>query len=125
MGYKVLIVDDSSVMRKIIMRNLRQAGIPLEATYEAGDGYEALKVLQEKEVDVIFSDINMPNMDGLNFVRELRKHPVYRKVKVIMITTEAGSDMVHEALNAGADGYLVKPFTPEKLAERLEDVYHA
>jgi len=122
MAFRILIVDDSSVMRKIIMRNLRQAGIQAEAIFEAGDGYEALQVLKDQTIDLIFSDINMPNMDGIEFVRQARQLPQGQKVKIIMITTEAGLDMIHQAIEAGADGYIVKPFTPEQLAEKVATV---
>ncbi len=118
MGLRVLIVDDSSVMRKIIMRNLRQAGVQVDEVSEAGDGYEALQVLREKNVDLVFCDINMPNMDGIEFVRKAREEFSYGP-KIIMITTEAGADIVHDAIGAGADGYIVKPFTPQQLAEKI------
>jgi len=119
MAFRVLIVDDSSVMRKIIMRNLRQAGVQTSEVFEAGDGYEALQIVEKQPVDLIFSDINMPNMDGIEFVRRARQIPQGQICKIIMITTEAGTDMVHKAVEAGADAYIVKPFTPKQLAEKV------
>ncbi len=114
-----LIVDDSSVMRKIVERSLRQAGVELAKVLEAGNGLEALAVLRESQVDVIFSDINMPVMDGLEFVRQLQGLESGRKVPVMMITTEGSESRVVEALSLGARGYLRKPFTPDQIRQQM------
>lgn len=116
MAVKVLVVDDSSVMRKMITRSLRQTGLDLSVTDEAGNGLEGLEVLQGKEVDLILCDWNMPEMNGLEFIKEARK--TY-KTPIVMLTTESSQDKVVEAMEAGADGYVTKPFTPEKLGEKL------
>lgn len=113
----VLIVDDSSTMRKIITRSLRQAGLAVDNVLEAGDGFEGLSVLEGNSVDLILSDINMPNMDGLEFIREVRSRGI--KTPVFMITTEGGEDTIGEAISRGASGAIRKPFTPEQLQERL------
>lgn len=113
----ILIVDDSSTMRKIIARSLRQAGFELTEIFEAGDGIEGLNALTANKVDLILSDINMPNMDGLEFVKHLRSKGC--KVPIVMITTEGGEDVINEALACGANGSIRKPFTPEQLAEKL------
>ena len=116
---RALIVDDSAVMRKIIERCLRQAGVPLVAVLEAGNGDDALKVLAQNQVDIILSDINMPVMNGLEFIRHLGAVENSRGVPVVMITTEAGEAQVLEALSHGAKGYIRKPFTPEQVAEHV------
>jgi len=113
----VLIVDDSSTMRKIITRSLRQAGFVVDEIFEAGDGIEGLSVLNANKVDLILSDINMPNMDGLEFVRSVRGKG--SKVPIVMITTEGGEDVINEALAGGANGSIRKPFTPDQLQETL------
>lgn len=113
----ILIVDDSSTMRKIISRSLRQAGFDVGEILEAGDGIEGLNVLAGNKVDLILSDINMPNMDGLDFIKELRGSGC--KTPVVMITTEGGEDVIQEALARGASGSIRKPFTPEQLQEKL------
>lgn len=113
----ILIVDDSSTMRKIITRSLRQAGFALDEIFEAGDGIEGLNSLNANKVDLILSDINMPNMDGLEFVKSLRANGC--KVPVVMITTEGGEDIIAEAVASGANGSIRKPFTPEQLQEKL------
>lgn len=118
--YNILIVDDSSVMRMIIRRNLRQTGIQINQEFEAGDGQEALQVLSKHKIDFVFSDINMPNMDGLTFIREVRNKPGSNDVKLIMITTEAGMDIGNEAIAFGADGYIVKPFTSDQILDKIK-----
>jgi len=113
----VLIVDDSSTMRKIISRSLRQAGLPVDDIFEAGDGIEGLNVLGDKSVDLILSDINMPNMDGLEFIKQVRGNG--NTVPIVMITTEGGEDIIKEALSSGASASIKKPFTPDQLNEKL------
>ena len=112
-----LIVDDSSTMRKIISRSLRQAGFKVDDIFEAGDGIEGLIALGGNKVDIILSDINMPNMDGLEFVKQVRAKGW--KVPIVMITTEGGEDMIAAALGNGANASIRKPFTPEQLQEKI------
>jgi len=121
MGQKMraLIVDDSSVMRKIIERALRQAGFDLETVYEASNGAEALDLLALQQVDLILSDINMPTMDGLEFIRQLHARNLAAKVPVVMITTESSEEHVKQAIQAGARGYIRKPFTADQVKERV------
>jgi two-component system chemotaxis response regulator CheY len=113
----VLIVDDSSTMRKIISRSLRQAGLPIDDIYEAGDGIEGLNALSGNKVDLILSDINMPNMDGLEFIKAVRANG--NTVPIVMITTEGGEDIIKEAVSSGASASIKKPFTPDQLNEKL------
>jgi len=119
---RVLIVDDSSVMRKIVERSLRQAGIDLSKVFEAGNGAEALALLQENQVDLILCDINMPVMDGLDFIKQLPGVPTAKDVPVVMITTEGSESHVVQALSCGARGYIRKPFTPEQVKEHVVPV---
>jgi two-component system, chemotaxis family, chemotaxis protein CheY len=116
---KVLIVDDSSVMRKIVERSLRQAGLDLGEVLEAGNGAEALVEVQKGSLDLILSDINMPAVDGLEFLKNLAGVEAAKGVPVVMITTEGSEARVVEALSAGAKGYIRKPFTPEQVKERI------
>jgi len=116
---RALIVDDSSVMRKIVERSLRQAGVELETVLEAGNGAEALAMVGKSRVDLILCDINMPVMDGLEFVRSLTTVENAKGVPVVMITTEGSESHVVQALSAGARGYIRKPFTPEQVKEHV------
>ncbi len=122
MSRNVLIVDDSAVMRKIVMRALRQANVQVDQIYEAGDGAEALDVLAENSVDLVLSDVNMPNVDGFEFVRRARSQTPPLDVPIVMVTTEGSEDRVKEALSAGVQGYVVKPFTADDIREVLASV---
>jgi two-component system, chemotaxis family, chemotaxis protein CheY len=119
---RALIVDDSSVMRKIVERSLRQAGIDMSEVFQAGNGAEAMAVLQENRVDLILCDINMPVMDGLEFIKQLPGISNAKDVPVVMITTEGSEAHVVEALSCGARGYIRKPFTPEQVKEHVVPV---
>jgi two-component system chemotaxis response regulator CheY len=116
---RALIVDDSSVMRKIVERSLRQAGVNLSEVREAGNGAEALGALKESGVDLILCDINMPVMDGIEFLRQLQGQEHANGVPVVMITTEGSESQVVQALSIGARGYIRKPFTPEQVKEHV------
>ncbi|MGO9646875.1 MAG: response regulator [Terriglobales bacterium] len=116
---RALIVDDSSVMRKIVERSLRQAGLDLAEVREAGNGAEALGALKDSGVDLILCDINMPVMDGIEFLRQLQGQEHAKGVPVVMITTEGSESHVVQALSLGARGYIRKPFTPEQVKEHV------
>jgi two-component system chemotaxis response regulator CheY len=116
---RILIVDDSSVMRRIVERCLRQAGLEIEAVLEASNGAEALGLLQNQTVDLILSDINMPVMDGLELVEALHASGQAQKIPVVMITTEGSESHVVKALAQGARGYIRKPFTAEQVKEHV------
>jgi two-component system chemotaxis response regulator CheY len=116
---RALSVDDSSVMRKIVERSLRQAGLEISAVLEAGNGAEALAALADNRVDLILCDINMPVMDGLEFVKQLAGVENAKGVPVVMITTEGSESHVVQALSAGARGYIRKPFTAEQVKEHV------
>jgi len=122
MAVDVLIVDDSAAIRKILQRMLNQAGVPVGNVFEAGDGLEALECLKTSQVTLILSDINMPNMDGLQLLGHLRASDDWKTVPVIMITTEGGEARVMEAVQLGANGYVRKPFTADQIRQKLEGV---
>jgi two-component system chemotaxis response regulator CheY len=119
MPIRALIVDDSSVMRKIVERSLAQAGIEMSQVFQAGNGAEALAVLKENRVDLILCDINMPVMDGLEFIKHLPGVENAKNVPVVMITTEGSEAQVVQALSSGASGYIRKPFTAEQVKEQV------
>jgi two-component system chemotaxis response regulator CheY len=106
-------------MRKIVERALRQAGLDDMVVQEAANGTEGLDLLRAKAFDLILSDINMPSMDGLEFLRQLRTQNLAPGVPVVMITTESSEEHVKQAILAGAQGYIRKPFTAEQVKERV------
>ena len=119
MALDILIVDDSAAIRKILQRVLGQAEIPVGTVYEAGDGTAALEILKTQQVGLVLSDINMPNMDGLQLLSQIKANDQWRKLPVIMITTEGAAAKVQEAVALGATGYVRKPFTAEQIKEKL------
>lgn len=117
---KVLIVDDSAIMRKVVERALRLAGMDITEVIQANNGAEALDMLRESAssntvFDLIMSDINMPVMDGLEFIEQRKKEGLAPGVPAVMITTEGSTPNVMRALAAGAKGYICKPFTTDQI----------
>jgi two-component system chemotaxis response regulator CheY len=122
MAIDVLVVDDSTAIRKILQRVLRQTDLQLGEIVEAGDGVEALELLRKKHFGLILSDINMPNMDGLQLLSAVRKEEQWKKIPLLLITTEGSQEKVLEAANLGATGYVRKPFTADQIREKLAGV---
>lgn len=114
MALNVLVVDDSAVMRRMIVRALELSGLPLARVLEAGTGKAGLASALEEDVDLALLDINMPEMNGLTMLAELRKHPRTAELPVIMVSTE-GSEQRIEAIRASGASFVRKPFTPESL----------
>jgi two-component system chemotaxis response regulator CheY len=122
MALDVMIVDDSAAIRKILQRILTQLQVPLGEVHEAGDGREALELLKTKSVGLIFTDINMPNMDGIELLTRLKATDAFKSVPIVMVTTEGSQAKVLQALELGAVGYVRKPFTAEHIKEKLEGI---
>lgn len=119
MSKRVLTVDDSKTMRDMIAFTLRQAGYEV---IEATDGKNALEALAQSKVDCIITDLNMPEMDGLELIRRLRANAAYGATPILMLTTESDSEKKNDGRAAGATGWLVKPFNPEKLVQTVSKV---
>lgn len=118
----VLVVDDSAAIRKILQRVLRQTGMAIGTIHEAGDGQEALDVLRKLRPGLVLTDINMPKMDGLQFLAAMKAEEAWRDIPVVMITTEGGEMKVGEAVRLGAAGYVRKPFTADQIKEKLSGI---
>jgi two-component system, chemotaxis family, chemotaxis protein CheY len=112
MGKTILIVDDSASLRQVVGISLRGAGYDV---IEGCDGRDALTKLDGRKIHLIISDVNMPNMDGISFVKALKQIPAYKFTPVIMLTTEAGDDKKREGQAAGAKAWVVKPFQPPQM----------
>jgi two-component system chemotaxis response regulator CheY len=115
----ILAVDDSPSMRKMVSFTLKQAGFHV---IEAVDGVDALEYATGNTVDLVLTDVNMPRMDGITLLRELRQLLAYRFVPMLVLTTEAGHDKKMQGKQAGATGWLVKPFNPDKLLATIAKV---
>ena len=120
MAYRVLIVDDSPAMRTFIRRVIQLSGLELANCFEAGNGEEALGLLRNQWVDAILTDINMPGVDGEEFLRRLSQDELLSTIPVIVISTDATEIRVSRMLALGARGYIAKPFQPEALRAELE-----
>lgn len=119
---RVLIVDDSPAMRAFIRRVVEMCGLPVTAYFQAGDGSEALQLLAREQVDVILTDINMPGMDGGQFVDRLRQDPSVAAIPVVVVSTDATAERMEQMMSRGARGYVTKPFSPEVLRAELHRV---
>jgi two-component system, chemotaxis family, chemotaxis protein CheY len=119
---KILVVDDFPTMRRIVKTLMKQAGY--KNFVEAEDGAEAYKTLQSMgDIEFIISDWNMPNMTGLEFLKNVRKDPRFRHLPFLMVTAEAEKENIIEAVKAGVSNYIVKPFTAATLQEKLAKVF--
>jgi len=116
---KVLTVDDSATMRDMVCHTLRDAGY--EAV-EAEDGDKALEVMQGTKIDLIITDLNMPNMDGFTLIEQARANPAYKFTPILMLTTESDTQKKERGKAAGATGWVVKPFNPDKLVQVVNKV---
>lgn len=120
MAKTLMIVDDSATTRKIIMRTVRMSGLEFERTDEAGNGAEAIEKLKADPVDVVLCDVNMPEMGGLEMVKKIRVElENCADTKIVMVSTESSQEVIDGVMADGANGYITKPFTPEKFQEKL------
>ncbi|EAT12551.1 response regulator [Bermanella marisrubri] len=116
---KILAVDDSASMRQMVSFTLKGAG---HDVLEASDGAEALKIAQGQAVDLVLSDVNMPNMNGIELCKNLRQLSSYKFTPILMLTTESAGDKKMEGKSAGATGWIVKPFNPDQLLSTIKKV---
>ncbi len=117
---KILAIDDSPTMRRIIINTLKRAGF--EDVIEASDGKDALVKMKVEKVNFVITDWNMPEMDGLTFVTTVRAMDEYKSLPILMVTTRSVKDDILEAMKAGVNNYIVKPFTPETLKAKIDQV---
>ncbi|MBM3764795.1 MAG: response regulator [Acidobacteria bacterium] len=119
MALDVLIVDDSAAIRKILQRVLMQTEMTFGEIQEAADGLEAIEKLKQRQFNLVLSEINMPNMDGIQLLGQMRANAQWSNIPVVMITTEGSQAKVLEAVDLGARGYVRKPFTANQIKEKL------
>jgi two-component system chemotaxis response regulator CheY len=121
----ILVVDDSAMMRKVVLRTLKMAGVEFETVLEAGDGSEALNLLRENLVELIMCDINMPIMSGLELLQQIKEQKLALGVPIVMVTTEGSEQQVRQAILVGARGYIRKPFTVEHIENNVKPLLAA
>ena len=119
MAYDVLVVDDSGTMRSVIIKTIRAGGFEVGQFYEASNGNEALDVLENQWVDLVMTDYNMPDMDGLTLINEMKKDDVLKAIPVVVVTTEGSRERVQQFMEKGAADYIKKPFSPEAIRDKL------
>ncbi len=119
MGKTILVVDDSPSLRSVVKVTLVKAGYDV---VEAGDGVQALAKLSEGKVHMVLCDVNMPNMDGLTFLKNVKLRPDCKFTPVVMLTTESGDETIKAGKAAGVKGWMVKPFQPDRLLEVVSKV---
>ena len=122
MSYNILIVDDSETVRAVIAKTLELAGVPVAELSQAANGREALDILEKKWVDLIFADINMPVMSGIEMIEKMSDDGLLKTIPVIVVSTEGSATRIEQFKAKGVKAYLRKPFMPEQLREIVETV---
>ena len=122
MAFKMLVVDDSLPMRSIIIRTIKASGFSDTEFLQAGNGKEALDILEREWVDLVVTDYNMPDMNGMELIQKMKSDEILNAIPVLVITTEGSQQKVHEFLEKGASGYVKKPFTPETIRTHLANI---
>ena len=122
MALNILIVDDSETVREVIAKTLNLAKVPVTELYMAANGKEALSILSEKWVDLVFSDINMPVMGGVEMIERMHQDELLKSIPVIVISTEGSATRIEQLKTKGVCAYIRKPFTPELIRKVVDDV---
>jgi two-component system chemotaxis response regulator CheY len=122
MAYTVLVVDDSSSIRAIIKKIIRVSGFDVGTFLEASDGNEALAIMETSRVDLVLTDINMPNMNGLDLIARIKENSALASIPVVVVSTEGSEKKMVEAMSLGAVGYVKKPFVPEEIKQTLNTI---
>jgi two-component system chemotaxis response regulator CheY len=124
MGYNFLIVDDSMIIRKMIAKTLKISGLDIGEIFFAENGRQALDQLRENWVDIVFADINMPEMNGIEMIEEMRNEDLLRSIPVVIISTERSRERIETLKAMGAKAYLQKPFIPEEFSRVVKELLH-
>jgi len=122
MAFNILVADDSETMRAVVKKTVEMSGVPIGEFHEAANGKEALAILENSWIDVILSDINMPEMGGMDLLRAVTASEDFRRIPLIFITTESSEARMDEAKRLGVAGYIKKPFVPETIKTILYEV---
>jgi two-component system, chemotaxis family, chemotaxis protein CheY len=120
MSYNILVVDDSQTVRAVISKTLSIAGVPINELHEAANGEEGLAVLKEKWVDLVFTDINMPVMNGVEMIERMQQEDMLQSIPVVVVSTEGSKTRIEDLIQKGVRAYIRKPFTPEILRDIVD-----
>lgn len=122
MAYNILLVDDSATVRAMISRMLNMSGIPLKELHQAANGKEALSLLRDHWIDLVLTDINMPEMDGIEMVRRMSEDGEMKTIPIVVVSTEGSETRIESLKKMGVRKYLRKPFTPEAIKQVVEEI---
>lgn len=122
MAFNILVVDDSLPMRAVIIKTVKASGFGASCFFEAANGREALAVLKTEWLDLVITDYNMPHMDGMGLIQEMKKDDIFRGIPVLVVTTEGSRGKLAEFMAKGAAGYVKKPFSPETIRKKLTHI---
>ena len=122
MAYNILVVDDSRTMRMVIIKTIKACGFQVGKFFEAANGNEALGALKDDWIDLVITDYNMPDMDGLTLIGEMKNNEELKTIPVVMVTTEGSQERIQEFMEKGADDYIKKPFSPEVVRDKLKQI---
>ena len=119
MSYTLLIVDDSTTIRTVLKQTFEMTRLDIDHVFQASNGVEALELIEKEWVDIIFCDINMPEMNGIEFLQKINTHPEYKEIPVVIVSTEGSKTRIKELKKMGVAGYLRKPCRPEELRDMI------
>ncbi len=122
MAYNILIIDDSTTARSVISKTLEMAGVPVGEVYFAENGIKALQILKNEWVDLAFTDINMPEMSGMELVQTMSEDDELREIPIVVVSTEGSQTRIDELRSHGIRAYIRKPFTPEELKQVVDNL---
>ncbi len=124
MGYNILIVDDSMIIRRIVAKILKISNVEINEVFFAENGMQALQWLQEKGIDIVFADINMPVMNGIELIQEMSKKDLLRSIPVVVISSEHSRERIEALMALGVRAYIHKPFFPEMFTSVVKELLH-
>ena len=122
MAFNVLVVDDSTPMRSVIKKTLKASGFKVGEFFDAANGREALDILRDEWLDLVLTDYNMPDMDGLELINAMKSDEILKAIPVVVVTTEGSQQRMEQFMEKGAAGYIRKPFTPEQIRQQLNQI---
>ena len=122
MGYRILVVDDSEIIRGVVRKSVNMSGLAVDVIFEAGNGVEALKTLESEWIDIVFADLNMPEMNGMELVQKMSADNLLESIPVVVVSSEHSQARINELMEQGIKAYIKKPFRPENFRDVVLEV---